>query len=305
MQQTVAYGIGNPAGDPSTQPAAYQALLQPSSLVGAPIMRPKVIEKFHRCKAIGIGTTLIVAAVFGFIFNTIDIVLTTNHINSPGHTGHGFWVGAVVMVVGAFGIAAGARRTRGLIQTFNVLCIVGASLTSGQFIISVIGALILDGNSCYYPNDEEPYMYQYRSCPRAAMVMEVLLALLAVVEAIVAIFGSVMCCKTACCCTSCCDNTPIAQTLMVNDVPMTVIYQPQNRTIAVSCAAVPVQGANSQQMPIHQAQHFASPPAYSAHQQVVMSSDHLQHQFGAAAAGPSFGQQQVADNYVQEKRELV
>ena len=44
-----------------------------------------------------------------------------------------------------------------------------------------------------------------------SIAMEAMLAFLAVVEAIVAICGSVMCCKSACCCEGCCDNTPVAQ----------------------------------------------------------------------------------------------
>ena len=44
-----------------------------------------------------------------------------------------------------------------------------------------------------------------------SIAMEAMLAFLAVVEAIVAICGSVMCCKAACCCQGCCDNTPVAQ----------------------------------------------------------------------------------------------
>ena len=44
-----------------------------------------------------------------------------------------------------------------------------------------------------------------------SIAMEAMLAFLAVVEAIVAICGSVMCCKAASCCQGCCDNTPVVQ----------------------------------------------------------------------------------------------
>jgi len=97
MHQTVTYGI--PTGAPS-QPA-YQALFQPAPFIAAagPACRPKVVEKFIRSKAIGIGTTLIVAAVLGAIFNAIEIGVSRDRDwDTAGDIGHGFWIGAVVSI---------------------------------------------------------------------------------------------------------------------------------------------------------------------------------------------------------------
>ena len=87
MQQTIIHG--NPA---ISQPT-YQTLLQPAPMGnGQPVMRSKVVEKFHRGKAIGIGTALIIAAVIGIIVNAIEIAQD----EGPGYTGHGIWIGAIV-----------------------------------------------------------------------------------------------------------------------------------------------------------------------------------------------------------------
>jgi hypothetical protein len=56
------------------------------------------VPKFNRRKAIGIGTTLIVAAVLGMIMNFIDI-MHPNTLENHGEFGHGFWVGAAVSIM--------------------------------------------------------------------------------------------------------------------------------------------------------------------------------------------------------------
>ena len=88
MQQTMIYG--NPA---SISQPVYQTLLQPAPFgISQPVMRSNVVQKFHRGKAIGIGTTLIIAAVIGIIVNAVEIAMGIG----PGHIGHGIWIGAIV-----------------------------------------------------------------------------------------------------------------------------------------------------------------------------------------------------------------
>ena len=76
----------------------FQPLVHPTSLAATTGSSSHGLPKFTRQKAIGIGTTLIVAAVLGMIMNVIDI-MNPNDYGSVGDVGHGFWVGAVVSII--------------------------------------------------------------------------------------------------------------------------------------------------------------------------------------------------------------
>ena len=76
----------------------YQPLEHPTPLAATTGSSSHGYPKFNRRKAIGIGTTLIVAAVLGMIMNVIDIMYP-NKYRSVGEVGHGFWVGAVVSTI--------------------------------------------------------------------------------------------------------------------------------------------------------------------------------------------------------------
>jgi hypothetical protein len=85
--------IGNPAAQHGHQP-----LVQPTALTAATGSSIYGVPKFNGLGAIGIGTTLIVAAYLGMIMNVMDAV-NPNDVWNTGHVGHGFWVGAVVSII--------------------------------------------------------------------------------------------------------------------------------------------------------------------------------------------------------------
>lgn len=77
---------------------AYQPLVHPTPQAATTASSSYGVPKFNRRKAIGIGTTLIFAAVLGMIMNVIDI-MNHNGYTNVGEVGHGFWVGAVVGIL--------------------------------------------------------------------------------------------------------------------------------------------------------------------------------------------------------------
>jgi hypothetical protein len=72
----------------------YQPLVRPTPQAATTASSSYGVPKFNRRNAIGIGTTLIVAAVLGMIMNFIDLMYTSRF--RAGEFGHGFWVGAAV-----------------------------------------------------------------------------------------------------------------------------------------------------------------------------------------------------------------
>jgi hypothetical protein len=76
----------------------HQPVIHPTALAVTTGSSSHEVPKFNRRKAIGMGTTLIVAAVLGIIMNFIDITYPHKHW-SLGYLGHGFWSGLVVSIL--------------------------------------------------------------------------------------------------------------------------------------------------------------------------------------------------------------
>jgi hypothetical protein len=72
-------------------------LVQPTVLAATTGSARRGVPKFNRRKAIGIGTTLIVAAVLGILINFIDVAFDIQYwrVESARRS---FWVGVVVSI---------------------------------------------------------------------------------------------------------------------------------------------------------------------------------------------------------------
>jgi len=147
-----------------------------------------IYTNYRSAQSMGLGITQIIIGVMCITFNGVAL-----GYGAPlSYVGHGIWGGIMFIITGAFGIPAAKVRSKCLVCAFMVLCIISASLCVPVFSLGIAGAV----SWCdYYWT-----CYWYKEIGTA---MNSMLAVLAVAEAAVAIWGSVICCKVACC-----GNTP-------------------------------------------------------------------------------------------------
>lgn len=171
--------------------------------------------------ALGALSVVSEAVCFG-LYLTSDVV-------SLFFVGYGFWIGAIFILTGIFGILAGNQRSRCHTLLFNIFSIISASFTVVLFSLSLTSA-IMSGTgkhgeivypttpppgattkrySYYYYSEYQYFASRYPKTQIAAIVMESLMAVVAIVEAIVAIRSSLKVRKipNSCCscnCVGCC-----------------------------------------------------------------------------------------------------
>jgi len=190
-----------------TQPYHGQAgLVQPVVAIqsGQPVQMyaynspPVVYGNYNSKQSMGLGVTQVVVGVICIVINAIGIAFGS----LLAVVSIGIWGGIMFIISGSFGISAAKWRTKCKVIAFMVLCIISAAITVPLFICAVMGAA-LDG---YYENCYSLYYNYYRrsyNCQEishVAVAMNAVLASLAIVQAIAAIWGSAICCKAACCC---------------------------------------------------------------------------------------------------------
>lgn len=148
--------------------------------------------------------------------------------------GHGIWGGVCPIIAGAFGIASAQRKSKGLIVVNLVMSTIAACLVVAPFIVATISAGIDGDNPQYrsygndgiydqyntYPYDTYPYdtyphgpydhhhssyyggYYIYNN---AKVGIESTIAIVMVIECIVAIWAAAIACNFTCCC-RCCED---------------------------------------------------------------------------------------------------
>jgi hypothetical protein len=75
----------------------YQPLVQSIAQVATVASSSHGVKKFNGRKSIGIGMTLIAAAILGMVANSIDILFPKDY-GTAGEAGHGYWVGSLVSI---------------------------------------------------------------------------------------------------------------------------------------------------------------------------------------------------------------
>jgi len=182
---------------------------------------PTVYGSYHSKNSMRLSIAQIVIGALCIVFNGVGIgfeaVLSVASV--------GLWGGCLFIVTGAFGISAAKTRTKCKITTFMILSIVSAATTVALFLCAVIGVASQEwyGYHCHrgYYNY---YFSDSSACRDVAIAMNSLLAILAVAEAALATWGSVLCCKVYGCCTTP-DNILMPQqyTTMAGGQPMVLV----------------------------------------------------------------------------------
>lgn len=194
----------------------------PPALVYMPApVRSNVCDGYKHRQSIGLGITQIIISILCVIFNAVCIAVTSHGDkgNGLGVVGHGFWCGIMFLITGIFGVVAGKKKTRCMIVTFMVFCILSALFTISLLTVGILGAIFTDREDCYsqvdYSYNYNNYGYGYSdyypyyrwvcyNVPnyKVIIAMEACLALAGLVEVIVAIWGSALCCGSGVCCCS-------------------------------------------------------------------------------------------------------
>lgn len=141
---------------------------------------PQAYELYNSHQSKIAGVMLIVVGALAIVLNGIGIGLHEYGTLA----GHGFWAGIMFILAGAFGLAA-AKKNRCVVITFLVMAVLSACTSSDMFTRSVVGARF----GAYYRSNMH----------FEVGIVSAFMAIVAVVAAAMAIWGSVLGCKVACC----------------------------------------------------------------------------------------------------------
>lgn len=183
-----------------------------SSLVYMPIpIRSRTYDRYQHKQSIGLGVTLIIIGILCIIFNGVCIGATVTHYDYSGlaYVGHGIWCGIMFIITGGLGVGAGIKKTRCLIVSFMVMCILSATITISLLTIGIVGACDASTH-CDYNYDygyNYGYPYYYPPCEQMSgynviVAMESLMAISGFIAGFIAIWGSALCCGSGVCCCS-------------------------------------------------------------------------------------------------------
>ena len=166
---------------------------------------PTVYGGYQSTKSRNLGITQIILGALSIVFNAVGI----SYLAELSYAGVGIWGGILFIINGAFGISAAKLRTKCKITTVLVLSIISSVTTIALIICAVMGAALqypyygYYGYSCNGGRYEYgDYHYHQNTCRAVAVAMNSVLAVLAVAEAVAAIWSSVLCCKVYGCCDS-------------------------------------------------------------------------------------------------------
>nr|XP_006825658.1 PREDICTED: uncharacterized protein LOC102806397 [Saccoglossus kowalevskii] len=222
--------------------------------------RPRFAHK--TAKAFGICQIIFggLAMIFGFV------AISLNNVMANG--GVPIWCGALFIVTGIIGVVSSVQKTTGIIVASMVMSIISATF-SGTVL------LIISSIACGLERYEYCYYY-HQSCDngvRKRQIIDGMVILLSIVEAIIAIINSALCCRAVCC----------GRSQTVNSQPM-MYYIPNPQTNApyqVPMATGMVQQAQPTVMML--------PPGV----QIVGPSQGPQPSYGQPQYGqPQYGQSQ-------------
>lgn len=153
----------------------------------------KEYETFQAKSSVSLGALQIIIGILCIVFNVAAIAVDA--ALSP--VSHGIWGGLFFILAGSFGVSAGKYRTSCPIVAFMVLSIIAAVLTIFVLAFSAAGADDDNESYCYWgfcwyedPNNHSK---------DARVAMNALLIALAVMETIIAIWSSAICCGAVCC----------------------------------------------------------------------------------------------------------
>jgi len=180
-------------------------IVQTAPYNGGSCSRP--YENYRAGQSLGLGITQVVIGVLCIIFNIVGIVLSVKHEaynEFEFYVGYGMWPAVFFIIAGGFGIGARSKNPCPVIA-FMVMSIMAAIMV--VFVIGFAAGGI--ANVSETTNNPSDYTYyagayfkysQQDNAEGTKLAMHALMLILALVEFVVAIWSSAICCHAACCC---------------------------------------------------------------------------------------------------------
>lgn len=176
----------------------YPAVGAPTPVVYAyPAQTPAVVYSDYRsCQSKFTGIIQLIAGICLIAFNATAIGLYA----SWTVISYGIWGGCMFVITGVFGIIAAKRKTKCTVIAYMILCIIATVFAATVFALGVVGCVVASSDCRTYSYYSYYYYYSYNDCgnPSAVMAMNILITILAAVVFIVALWGSIICCRSGC-----------------------------------------------------------------------------------------------------------
>jgi hypothetical protein len=199
---------------PPQQPGNTVVYLPPGQPATVPwifIPQPRVAPNYKYGQSIGLGITMIVAGSLSIILNAIALGVGYYGF---GFVGHGFWGGIMCVIAGGFGIGAGKNKTVGQIRACMVLSIIAACLCLGELTAAIMGCVFL----AYAVN----------------LIVQILLAIMALVGGTCSLLVSCYGCQAACCC----NDYQAPYGVMQYGAPIQMVTQSNGQLVPMAYSAV-------------------------------------------------------------------
>lgn len=143
-------------------------------------------------QSLTLGVIQIICGVLSIIFNTVLIIYSKDYYDA-GDSGYGIWCGVFFLVSGGLGVGASQKPQYGLVVAHMVMSIFSAVFAGILLIASSVGAATSD--DCNYYN----YIYSYICDKPVVKGLNIGMVIVALLEAVLAIWASVICCSACCC----------------------------------------------------------------------------------------------------------
>lgn len=177
----------------------------PASVVYVPMAAAlSSYDRYPKKMSAALGTLQILFGVLCIIFSSVSLAFFDGLRPQGNEVIYlGIWSGTLFIITGVIGIAAGMKKRKCQIVANMVMCIISASFTFYLVLNGVSGAFQTNSQRLLYCNSHL-MTEDVEMCWSVSVVvaMESCLAIAGVMEAVLFIWGSVLCCKSGACCCS-------------------------------------------------------------------------------------------------------
>ncbi|XP_070581761.1 membrane-spanning 4-domains subfamily A member 18-like [Ptychodera flava] len=143
-----------------------------------PVPAGSLVPNFAHKSSFGFGICQMVLGIILVLLGIVNI-FTGGYLSVVGSP---IWCGIFIVVTGSLGILTSRRKTKGMIIATLTCSIIAASLSGGLVLPMSLSMALVEG--------------QYAV---AACVVDAITTLAALVECVIAIIHSVVCCRAVCC----------------------------------------------------------------------------------------------------------
>ncbi|XP_070543495.1 vacuolar protein-sorting-associated protein 36-like [Ptychodera flava] len=141
------------------------------------------IQSFANCTIAGLSVCQMILGVFSVALGVLSFIVDCDFST----IGTGIWCGVFFMVIGIVGLISAVKKTSGPISALLVLSIISASMVGTALLASSIAALSME------------LKCEHECSDVTCIATNALIAIVAVIEVIVAVVTSTFCCRAVCC----------------------------------------------------------------------------------------------------------